>query len=264
VKSVKKTGKASRRRIPVALKLLVLVCVAFASLLLLLPQPPEIESGGSTIVTRRLPDLRDTVNPLARTKVVEESIPAPSPASVLAPSPDPVLPKKPPETKTVLLPPELAPPGPARKPQITIPPDIESEPEQKPKPLIKPKTDVARLTPEPAPGGRVDLPSKSDIREWLKSQAWEFLGGVDEAGNILYRFEVWLDVPSDTLLAVKSVSYVYDAPSATPPSRDSDISDGGFRVRFGGMSCAQKVTVKLTMSDGRSRRAVVDGCRALN
>lgn len=260
MKSVKKTGKASRRRIPVALKLLVLVCVAFAALLLLLPQPPEIESGGKTVVTRRIPDLRDTVDPLARPKIVEESILAPSPAPV------PVLqvPKKPPETKTVLLPPELAPPEPARKPLITIPPNIENIPEQKPKPLIKPETDVARLTPEPAPGGRVDLPSKSDIREWLKSQAWEFLGGVDEAGNILYRFEVWLDAPSDTLRAVKSVSYVYDAPSATPPSRDSDISDGGFRVRFGGMSCAQKVTVKLTMSDGRSRRAVVDGCRALN
>lgn len=266
MKSVKKTGKASRWRIPVALKLLVLVCVAFAALLLLLPQPPEIESGGKTVVTRRVPDLRDTVNPLARPKVVEESIPAPSPAPVQAPLPVPDMPKKPPEPKTVLLPPELAPPEPLRKPQKTIPPDIQSGPEQKPKPQTKPKTDVARLTPEPAPapGGRVDLPSKSDIREWLKSQAWEFLGGVDEAGNILYRFEVWLDAPPDTLRAVKSVSYVYDAPSATPPSRDSDTSDGGFRVRFGGMSCAQKVTVKLTMSDGRSRRAVVDGCRALN
>ena len=119
MKSVKKTGKASRWRIPIVLKLLALVCVAFVALLLLLPQPPDIESGGKTIVTRRLPDLRETVDPLARTKVVEESIPAPSPAPVEAPSPDPQLPKKQPESKTVLLPPELAPPEPERKPQIT-------------------------------------------------------------------------------------------------------------------------------------------------
>jgi hypothetical protein len=146
------------------------------------------------------------------------------------------------------------------QPQFTPPP----APKIKLKPAIRPEIDIARLPPEPARGGRVDLPSRSDVREWLKSQAWEFLGGVDEAGNILYRFEVWLDAPANTLGAIKSVSYVYDAPSATPPSRNSDLSDGGFRVRFGGKSCAQKVTVTLTMSDGRSRRAVVDGCRALN
>ena len=253
MKSDKNSGRVSRWRVPIVLKLLVLVCVAFATLLLLLPQPPDIEPGGKTTVTRRIPDLRDTVDPLARTRDVEQSIPAPTPAPQL---------QEKQESQSVLLPPEPVPARPVRKPQRIIPPA--SKPQAGPKPSAPPEIDLARLPPEPAPGGRVNLPSKSDIRDWVKSQAWEFLGGVDEAGNILYRFEVWLEAPSNTLQAIKSVSYVYDAPSATPPSRDSDISDGGFRVRFGGLSCAQKVTVKLTMSDGRSRRAVVDGCRALN
>ncbi|MHA1164910.1 MAG: hypothetical protein ACTSP0_04930 [Alphaproteobacteria bacterium] len=232
--------------------LLALICVAFVTLLLLLPQPPDIETGGKTTVIRRIPDLRDTVDPIARAKAPDEIIPVPSPA----PAPAPQLPKKQQGLKIVLPPAEPAPPGPVKKPQLTTPPA--------PKPAALPEIDIARLPPEPAPGGRVDLPSRSDIRDWVKSQAWEFLGGVDEAGNILYRFEVWLEAPANMLKAIKSVSYVYDAPSATPPSRDTDLSNGGFRVRFGGKSCAQKITVTLTMSDGRSRRAVVDGCRALN
>lgn len=260
MKSRKKTGRGPRRRIPIALKILAPVCVAFAALLLLLPQPPDIEPGGKTTVTRRLPDLRDTVDPLARAKAPEAFIPAPG----LTPSPAPQLLEKKQGPQIILAPRKPAPPAPARKPQFTPPPAPEPQSVQKPKPAAPPVIDLARLPPEPAPGERVDLPSKSDIRDWLKSQAWEFLGGVDEAGNILYRFELWLEAPSNTLRAIKSVSYIYAAPSATPPSRDSDLSSGGFRVRFGSMSCAQKVTITLTMSDGRSRRAVVDGCRALN
>jgi hypothetical protein len=256
VKSDKKTGSASRRRVLIALKLLALVFAAFVALLILLPAPPDIETGGKTMVHRQIPDLRDTHDPLAQVKVPDETIPA------ISPTPVPVLqlPKQEQGTQTALSPPAPAPPAPVVQPQFTPPP----APKIKLKPAIRPEIDIARLPPEPARGGRVDLPSRSDVREWLKSQAWEFLGGVDEAGNILYRFEVWLDAPANTLGAIKSVSYVYDAPSATPPSRNSDLSDGGFRVRFGGKSCAQKVTVTLTMSDGRSRRAVVDGCRALN
>ena len=244
------------RRLPIALTFLALVCMAFVALLILLPAPPDIETGGKTMVHRHIPDLRDTLDPLAQVKAPDETIPAvsPTPAPVLQ------LPKQEQGTQIALSPPAPAPPAPVAPPKITPPP----APKIKLKPAIRPEIEVARLPPEPARGGRVDLPSRSDVREWLKSQAWEFLGGVDEAGNILYRFEVWLDAPSNMLGAIKSVSYVYDAPSATPPSRNSDLSDGGFRVRFGGKSCAQKVTVTLTMSDGRSRRAVVDGCRALN
>lgn len=108
------------------------------------------------------------------------------------------------------------------------------------------------------------MPSKSDIRDWLRSQAWEFLGGVDAQGNILYRFEVWLEAPPESLSAIKSVSYEYDAPSATPKTRDSDEVKSGFRARFGSLACSKEVTVTVTMTDGRTLEAVADGCRALN
>jgi len=160
------------------------------------------------------------------------------------------------------------PPAPVRKPaneSAPAPaPELASQRQLKPPNRPQAERKVARLPAETAPGGRVVLPSKSDIGGWLKSQAWEFLGGVDAQGNILYRFEVWLDAPPGVLGAIKRVSYDYAAPSATPKTRESDSAQGGFRVRFGGLACAQKVTVEVTMVDGRSRRAVVDGCQALN
>ena len=122
----------------------------------------------------------------------------------------------------------------------------------------------AEPTPEAEPGRRAGLPSKSEIREWVKSQAWEFLGGVDTQGNILYRFEVWLEAPQNVLSSIDSVSYVYDAPSATPKSRESNQVNGGFRARFGSLACAKEITITVTMADGRSSRTVADGCRALN
>lgn len=106
--------------------------------------------------------------------------------------------------------------------------------------------------------------SKSEITEWVKSQAWEFLGGVDAKGNILYRFEVWLDAPQKMLSRIDSVTYVYDAPSATPKSRVSNQVIGGFRARFGAMACSKEVTVTLKMTDGSTSSAKADGCRALN
>ncbi len=122
----------------------------------------------------------------------------------------------------------------------------------------------AQPAPESEPRRSAGLPSKSEIREWVKSQAWEFLGGVDPQGNILYRFEVWLEAPPEIIKAIKSVSYEYEAPSATPKSRSSDKAKGGFRARFGALACAKGIAVTLTMADGRSRRVVADGCRALN
>jgi hypothetical protein len=122
----------------------------------------------------------------------------------------------------------------------------------------------AEPTPEAEPGRRAGLPSKSEIREWVKSQAWEFLGGVDTQGNILYRFEVWLDAPQKVLSSIDSVTYEYDAPSATPKSRESNQVNGGFRARFGAMACSKDITVTLKMTDGSTRRTKVDGCQALN
>ena len=233
---------ARRRGIPVVLKVLVLCLIAFIVLLLLLPEPPLQEGGGMTAVNRRMPALRGTVNPLAKTQSSEE----PLPRSAL--KRNTVRQIQPGETTQRESRTQAAPPAPVKK-RIRPPP---AEPR------------VARLPAPTAPAGVSALPSKSDIGGWLKSQAWEFLGGVDEQGNILYRFEVWLEAPSGVLGAIKQVSYVYDAPSATPEIRRSGKAQGGFRVRFGGLICARKVTIEVTMADGRSTRAVADGCKALN
>jgi len=235
---------ARRRRIPFFFKGLTLCLIAFFALLLLLPEPPLIDGGGVTAIIRRVPVLRDTLNPLAKSQKSD----LPLPQGVLnRNTPQQVQPDE--TTEAV--------------PRIALQP---TPPAPVKKPASRPRSErkVARLPPPSVPEGRVVLPSKSDIGGWLKSQAWEFIGGVDAQGNILYRFEVWLDAPPDVLGAIKRVSYDYDAPSATPKSRQSGKAQDGFRVRFGSLACARKVSVEVTMVDGRTRRAVVDGCRALN
>lgn len=109
-----------------------------------------------------------------------------------------------------------------------------------------------------------DLPSRSDIRSWARSEAREFVGGVDSDGMPLYRFEIWLDARPDVRSAIRSVSYEYRAPSAQPASQSSAEAGDGFRVRFGAASCAEKATITVVMKDGRERSADVDGCRILN
>ncbi len=246
----KKLKSAHRRRIPVVLKVLLLCLIAFFALLLLLPEPPMKDGGGVTAVTRRVPALRGTVDPLAETPSSEQPYPRSAldekTARQVQPDETPE-----PEPRTQAVPRLAAPPAP-RAP-------VEKQAGQPP---VERK--VARLPAPTAPPGISALPSSSDIGGWLKSQAWEFLGGVDEQGNILYRFEVWLEAPANVLGAIKQVSYDYDAPSATPKTRRSGKAQGGFRVRFGSLICAHKVTVEVTMADGRSARAVVDGCKALN
>jgi hypothetical protein len=108
------------------------------------------------------------------------------------------------------------------------------------------------------------LPSRSELREWVKSTAREFVGGVDAEGMPLYRFDVWLEAPKDVRAHVRKVSYAYLAPSVQPPEQSSDDPENGFRVKFGAAACAEKATVTLTLRDGRERQVDVDGCRILN
>ncbi len=262
------------RGIPMALKALALCVLALVVLLILLPAPPERDLGGATVVAKYVPKLRDTVDPLAKAvrpimRNFRRNPPAsvspvqPPSAQIPAPSPIPPPAPKPAQNVAVAPPPEL--PSPARKPAETPPPD-----QSKPKRTLPWQIpgETARLPAEPPPAPNAssgaDLPSRSDIDGWVKSQAWEFLGGVDAQGNILYRFEVWLEAPQNTLKGIKSVSYDYDAPSATPKSRETSRADGGFRVRFGSLACSKEITITLKMTDGRSQRTKVDGCRVLN
>jgi len=123
--------------------------------------------------------------------------------------------------------------------------------------------DVAALPPGPAPGGSAP-PSADELGGWIKAQAREFVGGMDEEGNILYRFDVWLDVPETVKRRIASVDYAFDAPSAKPPSLSSKDGKTGFRVHFGALTCATAVEVKITFDDGAARAVTVDGCEILN
>mgnify|MGYP000117913635 CR=1 FL=1 len=264
-----KGSSAFVRVMPVVLKVVALCAVALVALLLLLPAPPE-RSGGVTSIAKHVPTLRDTVNPLGKTPdEAERSItPAEPERPVAAETPLPV-PPEPEQPAAVALPAaeSEAPPAPRRKPENKEAPPPAQDGSGAPLPWTGDR-DVASVPPSTQPdtvgesaGG---LPARADVRDWLRSQAWEFLGGVDPQGNILYRFEVWLDAPAGMLDGVKSVTYVYDAPSATPGERSSDNAKNGFRARFGSLACSKKVTVTLTMADGRTQETVADGCRALN
>lgn len=264
-----KGSSAFVRAFPVMLKVVALCAIALVALLLLLPAPPE-RSGGVTTIAKHVPTLRDTVDPLG--KRPEEAEPSVAPAEperpVAVETPLPASPE--PEQPAVVALPEAesgAPPAPRRKPEKDALPPAAQDGSPAPLPWDGDR-DVASVPPstqadtgQESAGG---LPARADVRDWLRSQAWEFLGGVDPQGNILYRFEVWLDAPPGALDGVKSVTYVYDAPSATPGERSSDNAKNGFRARFGSLACSKKVTVTLTMADGSTQQAVADGCRALN
>lgn len=275
----RQAGKASRRKIPILIKGLILCAIAVVVLLIMLPAPPDMSSGGVTKISKHVPPLRDTVDPPGQERPARVVAPAPvepstpelqpvepsaAPQPVVIPKAVEPAPQEPPVTAA--LPEGPQPPVPGRKPG---PP----EPQGPPAPLAtlpwETPSEVARLpsqsTPDlPPPTQDSAPPSSSEISGWVRSQAWEFLGGVDAQGNILYRFEVWLEAPPGKLDGVKSVSYEYDAPSATPKTRETSEAKSGFRARFGSLACAKEITIVLTMKDGSKQKAVADGCRTLN
>lgn len=122
----------------------------------------------------------------------------------------------------------------------------------------------ASTSEESSASGAGNLPSETELGGWIESQAKEFLGGVDEEGNILYRFDVWVSAPPALHNKIKSVAYSYDAPSATPESQESVEPRTQFKVSFGALSCAKEVAVTITLEDGSTRKAVVNGCQILN
>ena len=230
----------------------------------LLPPSPTQPESAAVSVPANVPA------PEPQTPVV-----IPAPVAVPTPEPEPAAaaPQQPapqPEP-TAATPAGPAPPIPARKPggeRVSAPPPPAQQDAPKRTLPWQIPGETAGLPPEPTPApdasGGNRVPSASAIREWVKSQAWEFLGGVDAQGNILYRFEVWLEAPQSELKGIKSVAYEYDAPSATPKSRETDRADGGFRVRFGSLACSKKLTITLTMADGKKQQTRVDGCQVLN
>lgn len=138
------------------------------------------------------------------------------------------------------------------------------EPKAGDEPAETPKQQrMARVPPDAAPDGALSLPPPAALKRWLRSQAREFVGGVDEQGNILYRFEIQLEAPDDLRPKVIEVAYDYNAPSVRPRSQSSKTAKDSFRVSFGALSCAGTVSVKVTFEDGRTQQVEADGCRIL-
>lgn len=123
--------------------------------------------------------------------------------------------------------------------------------------------EVVALPPERIPQAE-PIPSSIEMEGWIKAQAREFVGGMDKDGNMLYRFDVWLKAPAAEKGRIVTVDYTFDAPSAKPPKQSSKDAETGFRVSFGGLTCATAIEFIVTFEDGKRRRAKVDGCEILN
>jgi hypothetical protein len=108
------------------------------------------------------------------------------------------------------------------------------------------------------------LPATETVKNWIQATASESGVGVDDRGRPLYRYELWLEPPADVKQRIAAVSYVFDAPSAQPPKTESRERESGFRVRFGSIACADRITLTLRFTDGQSQTIVVDGCSILS
>jgi hypothetical protein len=60
-----------------------------------------------------------------------------------------------------------------------------------------------------------------------------------------------------------AVAYAFDSPAVMPQAQVSSEQKTGFRVAFGGLACADKVTLTLKFKDGQSQQVDLDGCRLL-
>jgi NifU-like protein involved in Fe-S cluster formation len=61
-----------------------------------------------------------------------------------------------------------------------------------------------------------------------------------------------------------AVAYDFDARSAQPRSQESNEPKTGFRVRFAGLACADRITLTLKFDDGGLQQVAVDGCRIVS
>lgn len=238
--------------------------------------------GGVSVVEKTLQPRRIAGESGTRPEPVAEQQPDPKPQAV-SPQQAALAPVTIPPANSEADAQPAAPPSPQAQPVISQQPAPPAAPVSQPEPKSKnaatpvlpwqqkttvagsaSETRLASLPPETEARIQASLPSRSELRSWVKSNAREFVGGVDADGMPLYRFDVWLEAPSDLRAQVQRVSYAYLAPSAQPAEQSSSDAKSGFRVKFGAASCAEKATVTLTLIDGRERSATVDGCRILN
>lgn len=104
----------------------------------------------------------------------------------------------------------------------------------------------------------IKLPDSGVVESWIKAKATE-LKGADRKRPI-YHLELWLEPPAALRKRLVAVAYDFSTPAVLPQSQVSHEKETGFRARFGGLACADKITVTLKFDDGRSQRVALDGC----
>jgi hypothetical protein len=105
------------------------------------------------------------------------------------------------------------------------------------------------------------LPDIAAVESWVKAKVTEMKA--EYSPRPLYHFEFWLDAPDEVKRRLVAVAYQFNTPAVRPQSQVSSEKANGFKVSAGGLVCADKVTVTLKFSDGRSQQVAVDGCKLL-
>ncbi len=116
----------------------------------------------------------------------------------------------------------------------------------------------AALTASPAAA----LPDEREIERWLKGKATQF-NSEEKARGRLFHFELWLEPPANVKERLAAVAYAFETPAILPQAQVSTEEKTGFRVAFGGLTCAEKVILTLKFKDGQSQEVALDGCRLL-
>jgi hypothetical protein len=124
-----------------------------------------------------------------------------------------------------------------------------------------PDTTASLQTDTPPKAALVALPAAGTVEGWVKAKATEIKG--EERMRPLFHFEFWLDAPENVKQRLLAVSYDFNTPAVMPQSQMSSEEKTGFRIRAGGLTCADKVIVTLRFKDGQSQQVAVDGCRLL-
>jgi len=114
----------------------------------------------------------------------------------------------------------------------------------------------------PAPGAAsepaFDL-SASAAGGWVKAKSTQFKGA--NRARPMFHFELWVEPPDAIKQRLIAVAYDVEAGAVQPRVQQSRERQTGFRVGFGGLSCADKITLTLMFDDGRSQEVDIDGCK---
>jgi len=114
----------------------------------------------------------------------------------------------------------------------------------------------------PAPQAAVALPAGGEVKQWIKSKVTEIKGSA--RSRPLYHFELWLEPPVEMKQRLVGVSYAFNSPAIRPQSQASSDKTNGFRIRAGGLACADEVKLALRFDDGGSQTVALDGCKLLS